>query len=506
MSDLMEFETSYLATQDRLEIRIAVLKLVLGPANVYAFRWKRLRVRTVPLIVYEGVFLASKLGDASATGLPVLDNATLKLFHDNGIHGEVVGFAAKEERECGIVLLDYSSYTDGRMFDGVLEPFEKSLNISLTPIEEMRMKVYTVMKEDAKKLHLREMEAEFKKYRAVTPHYSTGQLEFFPGSRRVIEVKICYPVTMEESIGNMSMDLTIALPSNRLPIGPTQHDQGTGFGQGTDVTGLKRLEVDWEPGKKEEVWVGSYPYPKVRASYHKTAYGGQFFVLDKKSKKWIDYYLKLRDFVIRMNHLEGMMEPTSPFFLQYKGSTVERYNVSHIMKQFLRDSGYKGLNVSCNATRHAIATGQYEDFYRKKCEQLGIADEDMTQLASHSKRIQLARYQDAYMTSCAYGYVKVRQVAQRQEAENQDAVQRVRDMFKLANLESRRRTAVPDVVADMLELEDFDDDVSSLSSDSEEDHPTNVLEEQPGPSSRTDPTRQRVTDKRIYNVTYTLFT
>lgn len=53
----------------------------------------------------QGVFLASKIDSASTTGLPVLDGVTLKAFHDNGIHGEVVGFAAKEERECGIVVL-----------------------------------------------------------------------------------------------------------------------------------------------------------------------------------------------------------------------------------------------------------------------------------------------------------------------------------------------------------------------------------------------------------------
>ncbi|VDM72879.1 unnamed protein product [Strongylus vulgaris] len=92
---------------------------------MFGFGWCLLHALLIHSSI--GVFVASKLDFASTTGLPSLDSKTLEVLHANGLHGEVVGRAAEHRRECGIVLLDYTSYTNGLMFDGVLKSFEETL-------------------------------------------------------------------------------------------------------------------------------------------------------------------------------------------------------------------------------------------------------------------------------------------------------------------------------------------------------------------------------------------
>ncbi|CAJ0591884.1 unnamed protein product [Cylicocyclus nassatus] len=66
---------------------------------------------TVFVLLFESthaVFYATKMDAVSTTGLPRLSELNQRIFHENGFHGEVFGFAAKREEECGIVLLVYA--------------------------------------------------------------------------------------------------------------------------------------------------------------------------------------------------------------------------------------------------------------------------------------------------------------------------------------------------------------------------------------------------------------
>ncbi|VDM75551.1 unnamed protein product [Strongylus vulgaris] len=117
-----------------------------------------------------GVFHASKLDFASATGLPFFNSKTLEVLHANGLHGEVVRRAAEHSRECGTALLDYSSYTNGLMFDGVLKSFEETLMNNYTLDETLR-EFYITVKGEAVKLHTKEVRKAFERYASIMPHF-----------------------------------------------------------------------------------------------------------------------------------------------------------------------------------------------------------------------------------------------------------------------------------------------------------------------------------------------
>ncbi|CAJ0608119.1 unnamed protein product [Cylicocyclus nassatus] len=129
----------------------------------------------------HAVFYATKMDAVSTTGLPHLPELNQRIFHENGFHGEVIGFAAKREEECGIVLLDYGSYTNGDMFNHILEKLEDTLKDNNTLDQALRAKVFAAQKEQALKENMEEMSKLFERYRSNTPHYNTAQVTFFGG-------------------------------------------------------------------------------------------------------------------------------------------------------------------------------------------------------------------------------------------------------------------------------------------------------------------------------------
>ncbi|VDM80277.1 unnamed protein product [Strongylus vulgaris] len=110
-----------------------------------------------------------------------------------------------------------------------------------------------------------------------------------------------------------------------FPSEPTaQMQKRKAFSREAKMTGLQF-------GKSEDnemLWIGSCPHPKSRSiSRQKSTFQGQYFVLDAKSKQWLDNYVKPREFVIQEYRLQNMNEPLAPFFLQYKGRRVDQVTV-----------------------------------------------------------------------------------------------------------------------------------------------------------------------------------
>ncbi|CAJ0600607.1 unnamed protein product [Cylicocyclus nassatus] len=116
------------------------------------------------------VFLAHPLARASTTGLPRIDDATQKLFHENGFHGELVRRAGRHEPQCGVVLLDYEKYTEGEWFESILEPYEETLRETVAGYSQA--KVFSELKKDAVGEHKKEMRALFEQYRNSTQLYN----------------------------------------------------------------------------------------------------------------------------------------------------------------------------------------------------------------------------------------------------------------------------------------------------------------------------------------------
>ncbi|CAJ0606093.1 unnamed protein product [Cylicocyclus nassatus] len=247
-------------------------------------------------------------------------------------------------------------------------------------------------------------------------------------------------------------------------------------------TGLQEFVMDFGDEVEERLWISSYPLPKsrARAAQEKIPFYGQYFVLDEKSKKWMDYYIKLRNYIIRKQHLEGMTEPLAPFFLQYSGTRVHQMTVPHVMKQFLRDSGFGNLNLSCNTTRHAIADLQYENDYQQKIDEMAKVpgvDKECAHTTGHSQVTQLINYQKRYRYSCAYGYVKIRNFGRKEAAKYPELVREVKKKFKLANLERRKHLA--DLEEEDLEMDDFDED-DVVEEEGDEEEATRILLEEKG--------------------------
>ncbi|CAJ0604868.1 unnamed protein product [Cylicocyclus nassatus] len=102
----------------------------------------------------------------STTGLPHLPELNQRIFHENGLNGEVIGFAAKREEQCGIVLL-------GGSVEAVLRQTETASNVELMFCYEMDDQApgyykadYIVPKKQKNKWQ-RKVDVELKYYRKL---------------------------------------------------------------------------------------------------------------------------------------------------------------------------------------------------------------------------------------------------------------------------------------------------------------------------------------------------
>ncbi|KAK6018703.1 hypothetical protein OSTOST_15702, partial [Ostertagia ostertagi] len=112
-----------------------------------------------------------------------LDVGIRNEFLRNGLHAEIVGEVADRKEACGIVLLDYTAYVDGDLFEAAVKPIEDYLmkadkNTVLN--ETLRLEVYKTMKATALVEHKAEMMKLFEMRRATTPWYRATELQFFP--------------------------------------------------------------------------------------------------------------------------------------------------------------------------------------------------------------------------------------------------------------------------------------------------------------------------------------
>ncbi|EYC43330.1 hypothetical protein Y032_0497g2502 [Ancylostoma ceylanicum] len=196
--------------------------------------------------------------------------------------------------------------------------------------------------------------------------------------------------------------------------------------QGKRDTSLKAIM----PSEKE---VGAYILPKSRCVLQKKAvFQAQYFVLDATSKKWLNYYVKLRNYVVEKNALKLMSKPLAPFFLKWKGKRLDQVNVHNMLKQVLRDIDYGDLNMSCNTVART----------------------------AYKSQMQLSNYNDRYVTACISGYIKIRTLLDRDKKKHVGLVSQRRRNCSSEECEAVEYEDLLREYADMIEEEEemrFDD-------------------------------------------------
>ncbi|EYB96224.1 hypothetical protein Y032_0152g2870 [Ancylostoma ceylanicum] len=76
---------------------------------------------------------------------------------------------------------------------------------------------------------------------------------------------------------------------------PNQPGPSKGVGRRRATNGLREYCLGPEYDN-EMLWIGSYPNPKsLNTVRHKNTSEGLYFILDAKSKRWVDNYTELRD-------------------------------------------------------------------------------------------------------------------------------------------------------------------------------------------------------------------
>ncbi|VDM75449.1 unnamed protein product [Strongylus vulgaris] len=113
-------------------------------------------------------------------------------------------------------------------------------------------------------------------------------------------------------------------------------------------------------------------------------------------------------------------------------------------------------------TRHAIAGRHYEEFYQLKLRSIesdeASADLDCAHLAGHSQQMELQSYQERYLISCVFGYIKVRKMAMREASENERLIQEVKKKFKLADLKRGRINRLGSLEEENRQMDNSDDE------------------------------------------------
>ncbi|KAK5982469.1 hypothetical protein GCK32_004737 [Trichostrongylus colubriformis] len=214
-------------------------------------------------------------------------------------------------------------------------------------------------------------------------------------------------------------------------------------GCGDNVPGTGLQPVMYEDGTliSEQFWVGRYPQPKHynRVREPTTTTGG-YFVVDKKSKKWIDHYVKLRDFVCQKNNISDATAPLKVFFILWRGHVMTPENTRRLMATFFEELGCGTLGLSCNKSRHGIARMEYDRNMQARVRALPtFADPDIARmqcqiiciLSAHQPGTQAESYVRQYEKSCVYGYVKIRLYAQWQKNSSQNIKARVREVKRM---------------------------------------------------------------------------
>ncbi|KAK6018408.1 hypothetical protein OSTOST_16009, partial [Ostertagia ostertagi] len=103
----------------------------------------------------------------------------------NGLYAEIVGEVADRKEACGIVMLDYTAYVHGDLFEAAIKPIEDYLlatNKRTVLNETLRMEVYKAMKATALAAHKADMRDLFAKRQASTPLHRPTKLKSFPNA------------------------------------------------------------------------------------------------------------------------------------------------------------------------------------------------------------------------------------------------------------------------------------------------------------------------------------
>ncbi|KAK5973914.1 hypothetical protein GCK32_013728 [Trichostrongylus colubriformis] len=114
---------------------------------------------------------------------PQLDSGLREEMLRNGLHAEVVGEVADEKSECGILLMDYTAYVDGDLFEAAIKPIESDLLSSDKTTflnTTLRYTVYKAMKAVALGTHKADMKELFERRLASTPIYRSTEVQLFP--------------------------------------------------------------------------------------------------------------------------------------------------------------------------------------------------------------------------------------------------------------------------------------------------------------------------------------
>ncbi|KAK5986385.1 hypothetical protein GCK32_000360 [Trichostrongylus colubriformis] len=107
----------------------------------------------------------------------------------NGLHAEIVGEVADQKKECGILLMDYTAYVDGELFEVAVKAIENDLLTSISSAflnETLQYTLYKAMKATALAAHKAEMRQLFDIRRASTPIYRSVDLRLFPFAGLVV--------------------------------------------------------------------------------------------------------------------------------------------------------------------------------------------------------------------------------------------------------------------------------------------------------------------------------
>ncbi|KAK6047141.1 hypothetical protein COOONC_15349 [Cooperia oncophora] len=171
--------------------------------------------------------------------------------------------------------------------------------------------------------------------------------------------------------------------------------------------------------------VGRYPDPKqCSRTGVRTSCSGGLFVLDKKSHRWLGYYKRLRAFITDERGLGEMNDEKDPFFLGWTGRPVSSTYVQPLVKRLLQLINCEGLELTCNATRHASSTSQYEMYLDQDPGdgRMEPADRDLSKLLGHSQRTQLKYYVDEFVKPAVRAYRCLKTLAEREKILFRDEV------------------------------------------------------------------------------------
>ncbi|KAK6041641.1 hypothetical protein COOONC_20853 [Cooperia oncophora] len=112
---------------------------------------------------------------------PQLDEQFATEMRRNGLHAEIVGEVADYKSECGNLVMDYTTYVDGTVFEAAIKPMEEELMALRKGTffnDTLRSTLYQKMKAVALDVHISDMKELFGMHRASVPVLRSMQVRF----------------------------------------------------------------------------------------------------------------------------------------------------------------------------------------------------------------------------------------------------------------------------------------------------------------------------------------